>query len=150
MKDAILCAIDVNDPEVDRHVLVEAHRLAVLHDAQLDVVTVLPDFGSSLVGSFFATDFHDQAMEAAKEALHRMVTETLGPQVDDRVRHLVLTGKAYEEVLKAAERIGSDLIVIGGHQPDLQDYLLGPNASRIVRHAACSVYVVRPHVERAR
>ncbi len=32
---------------------------------------------------------------------------------------------------------------IGSHRPELKDYLLGPNAARVVRHANCSVLVVR-------
>ena len=36
-----------------------------------------------------------------------------------------------------------DLIVIGAHKPDFKDYLLGPNAARVVRHSHCSVHVVR-------
>jgi nucleotide-binding universal stress UspA family protein len=55
----------------------------------------------------------------------------------------VATGKAYEEILHAAREAGSDLIVIGSHKPELRDYLLGPNAARVVRHSKCSVYVVR-------
>ena len=41
------------------------------------------------------------------------------------------------------EELDSDLIVIGAHRPELRDYLLGPNAGRVVRHAKQSVLVVR-------
>ncbi|MFY2822514.1 universal stress protein, partial [Ruegeria sp. MALMAid1280] len=46
-------------------------------------------------------------------------------------------------ILHTAAEAGSDLIVIGAHKPDLKDYLLGPNAARVVRHSTVSVYVVR-------
>lgn len=59
------------------------------------------------------------------------------------VRHVVGRGTVYEEILRIAGEIGSDLIVIGSHRPELKDYLLGPNAARVVRHADCSVLVVR-------
>ena len=36
-----------------------------------------------------------------------------------------------------------DLIVVGSHRPVMSDYLLGSNAKTIVRHAQCSVLVVR-------
>ena len=36
-----------------------------------------------------------------------------------------------------------DLIVMASHRPELKDYLIGPNAARVVRHADCSVQVVR-------
>ena len=35
------------------------------------------------------------------------------------------------------------LIVMGSHHPELKDYLLGPNAAKVMRHADCSVMVVR-------
>ena len=37
----------------------------------------------------------------------------------------------------------TDQIVIGAHRPAVSDFLLGPNTARIVRHAECSVNVVR-------
>ena len=46
-------------------------------------------------------------------------------------------------ILDLAEKIGADLIVMASHRPELKDYLLGPNAARVVRHAECSVMVVR-------
>ncbi len=48
-----------------------------------------------------------------------------------------------EKILKAVEETGCDLIVMASHRPALKDYLLGPNAARVVRHANCSVLVVR-------
>ena len=62
---------------------------------------------------------------------------------DFKIRHIISIGSAYEEVLKAATDIKADLIVIGASKPDLKDYLLGPNASRVARHAEVSVYIVR-------
>ena len=37
----------------------------------------------------------------------------------------------------------ADLVVVGSHRPVMSDYLLGSNAKTIVRHALCSVLVVR-------
>jgi nucleotide-binding universal stress UspA family protein len=53
-------------------------------------------------------------------------------------------GSVYEQVLKVAEELEVDQIVLGAHRPGLADFLLGPNTARIVRHATCSVNVVRP------
>jgi nucleotide-binding universal stress UspA family protein len=71
------------------------------------------------------------------------VIEVLGEEANKTVRHLVSTGNAYDEILRAAKADGAALIVIGAHKPDFSDYLLGPNAARVVRHAKCSVMVVR-------
>ena len=52
-------------------------------------------------------------------------------------------GDIYQEILAYADKIGADLIIVASHKPDLGDYLLGTTASRIVRHASCSVLVIR-------
>ena len=46
-------------------------------------------------------------------------------------------------LIAAARENGADLIVMASHRPELKDYLLGPNSARVVRHAECSVLVVR-------
>lgn len=97
----------------------------------------------SVVGQFFDQDFHDKAVAKARGILNDFVVDVIGDAANARIRHIVATGKAYEEILHAAQEAGSDLIVIGSHKPELRDYLLGPNAARVVRHSDCSVYVVR-------
>ena len=52
--------------------------------------------------------------------------------------------RSYDEVIATAKSLGAELIIVGSHKPDVSDYLLGSNAARIVRHADCSVLVVRP------
>jgi hypothetical protein len=51
-------------------------------------------------------------------------------------------GAVYNEVLAEAQKMGADLIVVGSHRPGMATYLLGSNASTIVRHAPSSVLVV--------
>lgn len=139
----VLCAVDVSNKSVDVDVLKQAKRLADLDGAQLDVITVVPDYGMSVVGTFFDKEHHHKVEDEARRLLNDLVTEALGSDANAQVRHLVATGNAYEEILNAAKTDGADLIVIGAHKPDFTDYLLGPNAARVVRHSSCSVYVVR-------
>ncbi len=143
MTNSVLCAVDISNGELDTNVLNTAAALADQENAQLDVVTVLPDFGESWVSGFFQPDFHDKAMEEAHSKLVEMCVAAVGKERNEKIRHVVATGTAYQEILKTAESAGSDLIVIGAHKPDLKDYLLGPNAARVVRHSTVSVYVVR-------
>ncbi|WP_306116053.1 MULTISPECIES: universal stress protein [unclassified Roseovarius] len=139
----VLCAVDISNSDRDHDVLRMAQRLASLDNAQLDVITVVPDFGMSVVGSFFEEHHHEKAVEEAKRRLNELVETVLGAETNQSVRHVVATGNAYEEILNAAEKADTGLIVIGAHKPDFKDYLLGPNASRVVRHSSCSVFVVR-------
>ncbi len=143
MSRSILCAVDISNGDVDAKVLKQAVRLADLDAAQLDVITVLPDFGKSLIASFFEQDFHTKAESEAVRHLRDLCVSVLGEARNETVRHIVATGKTYTEILHAAEVAGSDLIVIGSHRPDLRDYMMGPNATRVARFAECSVHIVR-------
>ena len=143
MTTSILCAVDVNNGQEDLSVIKRAAQLATLDDAQLDVIAVVPDYGMSVVGGYFVQDHHDKMVEETKTHLNELVRGVLGEAENEKIRHVVATGRVYEEILNAAAQSGASLIVVGAHKADLKDYLLGPNASRIVRHANCSVYVVR-------
>ena len=61
----------------------------------------------------------------------------------ERLSVAVASGGVYHELLREATEWGADLIVVGSHRPVMSDYLLGSNAKTIVRHAQCSVLVVR-------
>lgn len=143
MTGPVLCAVDISNENRDSHVLEEAARLAGLYGAQLDVITVVPDYGMSVVSNFFDKSHHDRAVEEARRRLNELAARALGAEANERIRHIVATGNAYEEILHVARTDGARLIVVGAHKPDFKDYLLGPNAARIVRHSDCSVHVVR-------
>lgn len=136
----ILLPIDLSDDDSWRKPLAEA--LALLGaDGILHVVCVVPDFGISQVGGYFGKDYEKQALHAMGAALGDWVNAHVPDQVD--VHPHVLHGTIYDEILNAAHKLDVDTIVMGSHRPALKDYLLGPNAARVVRHARCSVYVVR-------
>ncbi len=141
MNKHILCAIDLTHHDDARALLTEAGRVAALDQAALSVVTVLPDYGSSFVGSFFKEGTLKDAAEAARQALHGLVDDVL-PDAGV-VQCIVEIGSAYEEILDAAKKCEADLIIVGAHKPDLTDRIIGPNAARIVRHADISVLVLR-------
>lgn len=137
----ILLPIDLSDADTWRCALAVALEQVRLHDATLHVVSVLPDYGMSVVGSYFRKDYERDALRAFGAALGDWVREHVPDDVS--VKPHVLHGSIYDEILRAADKVGADLIVIGSHRPELRDYLLGPNAARVVRHARQSVYVVR-------
>ena len=54
-----------------------------------------------------------------------------------------VSGHAGRDIVDFAERHAVDCIVIASHRPVFSDHLLGSTAARVVRHASCSVHVVR-------
>jgi len=143
MIKTILCAVDITRPDEDARVVQMAKKLADMDGAQLDVITVVPDFGATVVGAYFQDHDIKSAQDGAATALNDMAEKAIGKEANTALRHIVSVGTVYEEVLKTAQLSKADLIVIGAHKPDFKDYLLGPNAARVVRHSECSVYVVR-------
>ena len=79
-------------------------------------------------------------LDGARTRLARLADDCAeGGEVETHVT----SGSVYGGILEVAERCGADLIVLASHRPEMKDYLLGANASRVVRHARCSVMVVR-------
>ena len=136
----ILMPIDLGDENSWRAAPV-CIEYAKAFGATVHVVTVVPDFGMSIVGSFFPQDFEKKALDQARQRLHEWVSEHMPKNI--KVQHIVGHGTAYEEILRLSEEVECDLIVMASHRPKAEDYLIGPNSARVVRHAACSVLVVR-------
>lgn len=139
---SILLPVDLADPDHQRKAVDTSVALARLSGASLHVITVVPDFGLSVVAGFFPEDYEKQALAVAERELRDFVARHV--PADVAVRHIVGHGTIYREILRWADEIGCDLIVMASHRPQLQDYLLGPNAAKVVRHAKQSVLVVRP------
>lgn len=139
--NAILLPVDLAETPSGASALTVALDLARHRKAPLHVVTVLPDFGLPIVGTHFRTDYEKQALDQVGAALADWVNAHVPDDIE--VHPHVLHGSIYDEILRAADALKVDLIVIGSNRPALKDYLLGPNAARVVRHARQSVYVVR-------
>lgn len=141
MYKTILLAIDLNEPSSWEKALPVAVEQVMAGGGKLHVVTVVPDFGMAIVGSFFPAGYEQTALVEADKALSAFVSENVPADVE--VAHSVGHGTIYKEILATAKRIGADLIIMAAHRPEQSDYLIGPNAARVVRHANCSVLVLR-------
>ena len=141
MYQDILLTVDLADPSASRKPLEVAISHAEAFGSILHVMSVVPDFGMSIVGNFFPADHEQRTLEAVRQRLHAFTAEWIPKGL--KVQHVIARGTAYEEILRMAEQIGCDLIVLGASRSDMKDFLLGPNAARVVRHARCSVLVVR-------
>lgn len=137
----ILVALDLDDASDLDVTLTRAVEMAQAGGGKLHAMTVLPPFGMSIVGQFFPKGYEKEVAQKLMARLREEVDRRLPEGM--RCHHVVGEGSVYETVLKIADREKVDLIVIGAHRPELSDYLLGPNAARVVRHAKASVLVVR-------
>ncbi len=141
MYENILFPVDLNQESSWAKALPTAVEFCKTYDATLHVLNVVPDFGMAVVGTYFPEGFEQKALEGAREELHNFVRQKVPDGVS--VQHIVGHGTVYDEILRVAKEIKADLIVLAAHRPELKDFLLGPNAARVVRHFGGSVLVVR-------
>lgn len=143
MYDRILVPIDLGDPASLEKALPAASALASGPEAQIHVVAVVPTAGMSVVASYLSDDFMDQAITGAKEQLTQLLDGCETDVAPASLHGHVCKGSVYQEILRTADQLKCDTIVMTAHRPELKDYLLGPNAARVVRHASQSVMVIR-------
>ncbi|MCC5979583.1 MAG: universal stress protein [Salinarimonas sp.] len=137
----ILLAVDLGHPEDEERAVQTVVEYARAFKSRVHIITVVPDFGMSIVGSFFPKDYEEGALEEASKQLHAYAQDRIPAEIQRR--HIVGHGVIYKEILRYADIVKADLIVMSAHRRGLEDYLLGPNAARVVRHAQCAVLVVR-------
>ena len=141
MYKQILLPVDLGHKASWEKAAPAAVALAQQNGAKVNVVTVIPDYGMPMVGSFFPEDFSEKALSASQQELAAFVEKNIPADVRGKSR--AVHGTIYKRIIINADEMGCDLIVLGSHRPEKADYLLGPNAARVVRHANQSVFVVR-------
>lgn len=141
MFKTILLPVDLGEESSWKKALPAALFHARAGGGSVTVMTVIPSFGEGIVATYFPEGFAERAMAQAEKDIEAFRTEHVPPDV--RSNALARRGAIYDEIITVAKDIGADLIVMASHRPKLQDYLLGPNAARVVRHARQSVLVVR-------
>ena len=139
MYSKILVALDLDETSSTRKAMPTALSLSRCFSASLAFVYVVP--GSQLA---VEAQWSGLALRHILDAARNRLTKLTDEHVDGAdVEHFVTSGSVYAGILEAAEQFDADLIVLASHRPEMKDYLLGANASRVVRHARCSVMVVR-------
>jgi nucleotide-binding universal stress UspA family protein len=140
MFNKILVPIDLSESDMTRLGVDAALALAKIANAQVRLVNVQPLVPMAFM-DYIPPNFDDELREATEKNLANAVASLDYPK--ELVSSAARFGAIYPEVLAEAEDWGADLIVIGSHRPSMATYLLGSNAKTIVRHAKCSVLVVR-------
>ena len=115
-------------------------ELALQSKGALRLITIETLLPASFM-EYVPPDFDKSQEERAARALEVISADLAFPK--ERLSHNVRFGGIYVEILAEADNWGADLIVIGSHRPSMSTYLIGSNAKTIVRHAKCSVLVIR-------
>ena len=135
----ILVPVDIAQTEAAAAALGLARDMAGMHGAGVVLLNVLEKV-PGYVASQLPKTFHENALADAAARLNEFAA---GHGLAGTAEIVVREGHPPTEILEHANKIGADMIVIASHDPGLADYFLGSVAARVVRHAHCSVLVVR-------
>ena len=136
----ILVAVDLAEVDLARTAVTNAVGLAQQSGGAIRLVNVHQLLPATYM-DYVPAEFDEEQRQDAESKLKLLASQV--PLSSDRVSYVVRTGGIYPEILAEADDWGADLIVIGSHRPAMATYLLGSNAKTVVRHAKCSVLVIR-------
>lgn len=136
----ILVPVDLDEAEMSQIGIDKGAALAKLWEASLRLVNVqmlLP----VAYADYVPADLGDQLRVIAEERILELADRV--DYAQERISTSIRFGAAYSEILAEADEWGADLILLSSHRPSAATYLLGSNAAIVVRHAKCSVLVIR-------
>lgn len=139
MYKKVLVPVDFSHIEKGSKMVERAKYLADTSKSQLTLLNVIPEI-PPYVAIEIPSELHEKVVENARADLRELVRKHDLPA---STKVVVESGNPAGVILAYAEKEKCDLIMVASHQPGLKDYLLGSVAGKVVRHAHCSVLVLR-------
>jgi len=136
----ILVPVDLAEVEAAAKAIETAVSLTKASGGELRLISVQQMLPATYM-DYMPSDFDDKQREWATGELAALAAKLDIPTAKKSTH--VRFGGAYPEILAEADDWKADLVVIGSHRPAMSTYLLGSTAKSVVRHATCSVLVVR-------
>lgn len=136
----ILVPVDPAETGFAEDALAKASQMARDYGAKVHLLAVCPEV-QSFVASQLPEGWQEREFDETGTILDKIAAGLDVPAgaVDVTVR----MGSVYHEVIEEAEKAACDLVLMTSHKPGLSTYFVGSNAAHIVRHAPCSVLVLR-------
>jgi len=124
-------------------------RLTILHVVEKPVALITLAWVS---GHMDATEFAEECRRTGRQAGAQLLEATQRDMMGEelQVGTMLTEGHAADEILKAAQDVQANLIVVGsrGMTELRRVMMLGGVSHKVVRHAECSVLVVRKRAKR--
>lgn len=114
---------------------INAAKKLLNEGGRISVLSILEEL-PSYIGSYFPEDQMQKSIEGVSDELR----DELG--AEDVDIHVV-AGHSTNSILSWQKKHKPDCVVVFSHRPGFSDLFLGSTAARVVRHANCSVVVLR-------
>lgn len=135
----ILLTTDLH--EENKKAAIRALKLAKENKAKLTFIHVVEPLPAYAIGYFGSVNIEMELLEEAKRNLAELVKDL---NVPDSTQ-LVEMGSVKVVILRTAEELGADLIVVGSHGRHGLEKLVGSTATSLLHGALCDVLVVHTH-----
>lgn len=114
---------------------IAAARRLLNDGGRISVLSILEEL-PSYIGSYFPEDQMQKSIGDVSDELRK---EFGSEEVDIHV----VVGHSTNSILSWQRHHKPDCVVVSSHRPGFSDLFLGSTAARVVRHASCSVVVLR-------
>ena len=139
MFETILVPVDISQLDGAVQALSLAKDVASVRGGKIVLLNVIEE-----VPNYIAAEIPVEIFDTAnKRAKTEMAEFAERENVAGDAEVVVLHGHAARDILEFANERKADMIVMSSHDPGFADYFLGSTAGHVVRHAHCSVLVVR-------
>jgi len=135
MYDHVLVPVAYHEERDAQGALDIAQALAA-PDARITLIHVMDEIPSYAI-TYLPEDFRTETRKSIEADLAKRAEQFGNASI------AVIEGHAGRAITDYAARHNVDCIVIASHRPGVQDLFLGSTAARVVRHADCSVHVLR-------
>ncbi len=136
----IIVPVDVSQIAAARRAIAVA-KANLTHDGHillLHAIAPIPSTYEEYLNEKIYLGFVSTANEALAELLE-------SEQLPQSTKIHIDTGKPYRIILDCITDADNQAIVMSSHNPKLSDVVLGSVAAHVVKHAICSVLVIRHH-----
>ena len=144
MINKIFVSVDLSLPTITGKVCKAANDMAIKYGAEIQLVTILPDFGTPLVASFFPKDAPEKMRVDLNEKLKELAAKEFTVKVNVGVIHNNGSKRA-NSILAAIDDLKPDLVMLGCRRKHSRnsERLLGSTTTSVADRAECSVMLVK-------
>lgn len=139
--------IPVDGSSSSRNSVAQALATGIFENAEIHVMTVItPPYAAPTRNPYMAAEMVTELADANRKYAENVLEETVKAISAVAVPKTVVIreGNAAEEILKYAEEIGSNLVVMGNRGlSTFNKVLLGSVSQKVLTHSCCSVLIVK-------
>ncbi|MEH6456423.1 MAG: universal stress protein [Cocleimonas sp.] len=140
----IFVPVDLSTPKITGKVCKTANDMAIKYGAEIQLVTILPDYGTPLVASFFPDGAQDKIKADLHDKLKELAVKRFTVKVNIGVIHSSGSKRA-NSIIKTIEELNPDLAILGIRRKHSRNSkrLLGSTSLSVADRAECTVMLVK-------